>query len=68
MAGLGRTIPALPVPRAAEAVTFYRDRLGFEVLHHDGGFAVIRRDDRIAEIGIFEGEMDELMAGDAAPG
>ena len=71
MAGLGRTIPALPVRSAAEAVTFYRDRLGFEVLHHDGGFVVIRRDDRIAEIAIFEGdqyEMDELMAGGAEPG
>ncbi len=29
MAGLGRTIPALPVRSAAEAVTFYRE-LGFE--------------------------------------
>ena len=50
MAGLGRTIPALPVRSAAEAVTFYRDRLGFEVLHHDGGFAVIRRDDAVLHL------------------
>jgi catechol 2,3-dioxygenase-like lactoylglutathione lyase family enzyme len=41
---LTQTIPALPVRDAAAAVAFYRDRLGFEVLHHDGGFAVLRRD------------------------
>ena len=42
---LGRTIPALPVRDAAKAVAHYRDRLRFEVLHHDGGFAVLQRDD-----------------------
>jgi catechol 2,3-dioxygenase-like lactoylglutathione lyase family enzyme len=47
---LGRTIPALPVRNAAAAVDFYRDRLGFEVLHHDGGFAVIRRDDAVVNL------------------
>jgi catechol 2,3-dioxygenase-like lactoylglutathione lyase family enzyme len=41
---LTETIPALPVRDAADAVEFYRGRLGFEVLHHDGGFAVLRRD------------------------
>ena len=40
MVTLSQTIPALPVRDAAAAVDFYRDRLGFEVLHHDGGFAV----------------------------
>jgi ketosteroid isomerase-like protein len=50
VAGLGRTIPALPVRRAAEAVPFYRDRLGFEVLHQDGGFAVVRRDDAVLHL------------------
>jgi catechol 2,3-dioxygenase-like lactoylglutathione lyase family enzyme len=33
----------MPVRDAAKAVDFYRDRLGFDVLHHDGGFAVVRR-------------------------
>ena len=47
---LGRTIPALPVRDAAAAVTFYRDRLGFEVLHHDGGFAVLRRDEAVVHL------------------
>lgn len=44
MAGLGQTIPAMPVRDAAAAAGFYRDRLGFEVLHQDDGFAVVRRD------------------------
>jgi catechol 2,3-dioxygenase-like lactoylglutathione lyase family enzyme len=47
---LGRTIPALPARDVAEAVSFYRDRLGFEALHHDGGFAVLRRDDAILHL------------------
>jgi catechol 2,3-dioxygenase-like lactoylglutathione lyase family enzyme len=41
---LGETIPALPVRDMTQAVMFYRDRLGFGVLHHDGGFAVLNRD------------------------
>lgn len=45
MIHLGQTIPAMPVRNASDAVAFYRDRLGFEVLHHDGGFAVMRRDE-----------------------
>ena len=47
---LGQTIPALPVRDAASAVPFYRDRFGFEVLHHDGGFAVMRRDDAVIHL------------------
>ena len=47
---LSRTIPALPVRNAAAAVDFYRDRLGFETLHHDGGFAVMGRDDAVVHL------------------
>jgi catechol 2,3-dioxygenase-like lactoylglutathione lyase family enzyme len=47
---LGQTIPAMPVCDATAAVTFYRDRLGFETLHHDGGFAVLRRDDAVVHL------------------
>jgi catechol 2,3-dioxygenase-like lactoylglutathione lyase family enzyme len=47
---LGQTIPALPVRNAAAAAEFYRDRLGFEVLHHDGGFAVLGRDDAVLHL------------------
>lgn len=47
---LDQTIPAMPVRDAAAAVAFYRDRFGFEVLHHDGGFAVMRRDEAIMHL------------------
>jgi catechol 2,3-dioxygenase-like lactoylglutathione lyase family enzyme len=49
-AGMHRTIPALPVRDVAVAVAFYRERLGFEVLHHDGGFAVLGRDDAVLHL------------------
>jgi catechol 2,3-dioxygenase-like lactoylglutathione lyase family enzyme len=42
---LDQTIPALPVRNVAAGVGFYRDRFGFETVHHDGGFAVMRRDE-----------------------
>jgi catechol 2,3-dioxygenase-like lactoylglutathione lyase family enzyme len=48
--GLSQTIPALPVREAAAAVEFYRERLGFEVGHHDGGFAVLRRDEAVVHL------------------
>jgi catechol 2,3-dioxygenase-like lactoylglutathione lyase family enzyme len=41
---LSQTIPAMPVRDAAAATEFYRDRLGFQVLHQDEGFAVLGRD------------------------
>jgi catechol 2,3-dioxygenase-like lactoylglutathione lyase family enzyme len=47
---LSQTIPALPVRSAAAAVAFYRERLGFDVLHHDGGFAVVARDDAVVHL------------------
>lgn len=50
MIELGRTIPALPARDVGASAEFYRDRLGFEVLHHDGGFAVLRRDDAILHL------------------
>jgi catechol 2,3-dioxygenase-like lactoylglutathione lyase family enzyme len=50
MVTLTQTIPALPVRDAAASVTFYRDRFGFEVLHHDGGFAVLKRDDAVVHL------------------
>jgi catechol 2,3-dioxygenase-like lactoylglutathione lyase family enzyme len=50
MVKLGQTIPALPVRDAAAAVDFYRERLGFEVLHHDGGFAVLARDAAVVHL------------------
>jgi catechol 2,3-dioxygenase-like lactoylglutathione lyase family enzyme len=50
MTRLGQTIPALPVRDAAASVDFYRDRLGFDLLHQDGGFAVLRRDEAVVHL------------------
>jgi catechol 2,3-dioxygenase-like lactoylglutathione lyase family enzyme len=50
MVSLTQAIPALPVRDAAAALAFYRDRLGFEVLHHDGGFAVLCRDEAVLHL------------------
>jgi catechol 2,3-dioxygenase-like lactoylglutathione lyase family enzyme len=50
MARLGRTVPALPALDVAASVAFYNDRLGFATLHHDGGFAVLARDDAIVHL------------------
>jgi catechol 2,3-dioxygenase-like lactoylglutathione lyase family enzyme len=50
MSRLGRTIPALPARDVAEAVGFYRERLGFEAVHRDGGFAVLRRDEAVVHL------------------
>jgi catechol 2,3-dioxygenase-like lactoylglutathione lyase family enzyme len=49
-ATLSRTIPALPVHDAAAAARFYRDRIGFEIRHHDDGFAVVARDDAVVHL------------------
>jgi catechol 2,3-dioxygenase-like lactoylglutathione lyase family enzyme len=49
---LTQTIPALPARDVARAVDFYRGKLGFEVVHHDGGFAVVKRDG--AELHLWE--------------
>ena len=50
MAGLHRTIPALPVRDMQAALAHYVERLGFEVRHHDGDFAVITRDDAVLHL------------------
>jgi catechol 2,3-dioxygenase-like lactoylglutathione lyase family enzyme len=50
MSRLGQSIPALPARNVAASVDFYRDRFGFEVLHHDGGFAVLRRDEAVLHL------------------
>jgi catechol 2,3-dioxygenase-like lactoylglutathione lyase family enzyme len=50
MIRMNQTIPAMPVRDASAAVAFYRDRFGFEVLHHDGGFAVMSRDEAIVHL------------------
>ena len=34
----------------AASVEFYRERLGFEAVHHDDGFAVLRRDEAVVHL------------------
>jgi catechol 2,3-dioxygenase-like lactoylglutathione lyase family enzyme len=50
MVTLSQTIPALPVRDAASAADFYRNRLGFDVIHHDGGFAIVGRDAAVVHL------------------
>jgi catechol 2,3-dioxygenase-like lactoylglutathione lyase family enzyme len=47
---LSQTIPALPARDVGSAVDFYRERLGFQVLHHDDGFAVLSRDEAVLHL------------------
>ena len=47
---LSSAIPALPVRDASRAVDFYRDKLGFGVAHHNGGLAVMHRDDVVLNL------------------
>jgi uncharacterized glyoxalase superfamily protein PhnB len=49
-AGLGRTIPALPVRDVRAAVTHFSERFGFSALHATADFAVLSRDDAIVHL------------------
>lgn len=40
-----KRIPALPVQDIKQSMEFYTTRLGFTVRHHDGGFAIVVRDE-----------------------
>jgi len=60
MVSMSQTIPAMPIRDVAAGVDFYRDRLGFDVVHHDGGFAVLRRD--VAVVHLWEAS-DESWRG-----
>jgi len=50
MVSMSQTIPAMPMRDVAAGVDFYRDRLGFDIVHHDGGFAVLRRDEAVVHL------------------
>jgi catechol 2,3-dioxygenase-like lactoylglutathione lyase family enzyme len=60
---LSRTVPALPARDMASAVVFYRDRLGFDVVHHEGGFAVVERD--AAQLTLWEADDDSWRSRDS---
>jgi catechol 2,3-dioxygenase-like lactoylglutathione lyase family enzyme len=63
---LGRTIPALPARDVTQAVAFYADKLAFQVLHHDTGFAVLRRDDAVLHLWQSDDESWTTRSGSAA--
>jgi catechol 2,3-dioxygenase-like lactoylglutathione lyase family enzyme len=63
---LGRTIPALPARDVAQAVAFYTDKLRFQVLHHDSGFAVLRRDEAVLHLWQSDDESWTTRSGGAA--
>ncbi len=50
MVSMNQTIPAMPIRDVAAGVDFYRHRLGFDVVHHEGGFAVLRRDEAVVHL------------------
>ena len=52
----GQTVPALPARDVAHAARFYAEHLGFESVHAEDGFAILRRDD--AEVHLW-GASDE---------
>jgi catechol 2,3-dioxygenase-like lactoylglutathione lyase family enzyme len=49
-AGLGATIPALPVRDVPAAVAHYRERFGFDARYEDAGFAVLARDEAVLHL------------------
>jgi uncharacterized glyoxalase superfamily protein PhnB len=49
-AGLGTTIPALPVRDVPAAVVHYRERFGFDLRYEDTGFAVVARDEAVLHL------------------
>src|SRR3954451_11852929 len=50
VAGLQRTIPALPVRDVGAAVAYYRDRFAFDCPHQTADFAVLVRDDAVLHL------------------
>ncbi len=49
-AGLGNTIPALPVRDVRAAVAHYRERFGFDAVHVTDDFAVLARDEAVLHL------------------
>jgi catechol 2,3-dioxygenase-like lactoylglutathione lyase family enzyme len=49
------------------AVAFYRDCLGFEVLHHEGSFAVMVRDEAVVHLWEASDETWRQRASDESP-
>ena len=50
MTRLAQTIPALPVADLKRAAEFFGERLGFELLYADEGFAAVGRDEAVIHL------------------
>ena len=57
----------MPVHVMSAAVAFYRDCLGFEVLHHEGSFAVMVRDEAVVHLWEASDETWRQRASDESP-
>jgi uncharacterized glyoxalase superfamily protein PhnB len=49
-AGLGRTVPALPVRDVPAAVAHYRERFGFDAPHATDDFALMTQDEAVVNL------------------
>lgn len=45
-----RLIPEIPVADVARSVAFYRDHLGFDVMHEEAAFAMLERDEQRIDV------------------
>jgi catechol 2,3-dioxygenase-like lactoylglutathione lyase family enzyme len=61
------TTPALPVKDMGRSVEFYRDKLGFSVLHHEAGYAVLRRDEAGIHLWLASDEDWRTRSGGSTP-
>ena len=62
---LSLAIPALPVRAIASGTEFYREKLGFAVVHQEGGFAIVKRD--CVEIHLWEASDESWRSRAGAP-
>lgn len=57
-------IPGIPVFDLARSIAFYRDAIGFELIHEDGGFAILVRDDVEVHLSVLDDESWRGRSGD----
>jgi catechol 2,3-dioxygenase-like lactoylglutathione lyase family enzyme len=63
-----RTIPALPVVNIAVATAFYASKLGFQTVHAEDGFAIVKRDDAVIHLWAASDDRWRARLGDVLDG
>lgn len=63
---LTKAVPALPVRDGGEAAAFYRDRLGFSVLHEEREYVIVARDAVELHLWLAHDESWRMRGGDAS--